>query len=111
MKTYKEYLMSSRDIFYHGSTQELDIGDYILPPSETDTISEKGRKKNLNKIFFTKDYKSAWIYAYRAQRSIGGNPVVYEIEPIGEIDIINSNPGTTVYSADYGIVQDVYLQR
>jgi len=108
MKTYKEYLTESYDVYYHGSTQQLSIGDYILPPDQTDTISEIGRKKNLDKIFFTKDYKSAWIYAYRAQRAIGGIPVVYEIEPIGKIEVLNSTPGTTVLYSDYGIIKKVY---
>jgi len=41
-----------------------------LPPANTGNISEKGRKKNLDKVFFTKDLKSAKIYADRAKRSV-----------------------------------------
>lgn len=31
--------------FYHGTTADVEPGQYILPPTETGNVSEKGRKK------------------------------------------------------------------
>jgi len=88
------------EMFFHGSTADLNPGDIILPPSKTGKISEKGRKKNLDKVFFTKDFGSAKIYAGRAFHSLGGTPIVYQVEPIGEVQVLNDMPGTTVFTAE-----------
>ena len=72
------------EAYYHGTSTLFKPGEYILPPSETGNVSEKGRKKNLDKVFFTKDLGSAKIYAGRAKHSLGGEPKVYLIEPEGE---------------------------
>lgn len=85
--------------FYHGTTVDLEPGEYILPPNDTSNISEKGRKKNLDRVFFTSDLGSAKIYAGRAKHSLGGNPKVYLIKPEGNIDTINATPGSTVFMA------------
>jgi len=84
------------EAFYHGTTARLEPGDEILPPSVTGKQSEKGRLKNLDKVFVTKDLGSAKIYAGRAKHSLGGKPAVYLVEPTGDLDIINRTPGTTV---------------
>jgi len=88
-----------REAYYHGTTVDLQPGELLLPPSETGKISEKGRKKHLDKVFFTKDLNSAKIYAGRSGYSLGDIPVVYEVEPIGEIQPIQMKPGTTVLMA------------
>lgn len=92
------------DLFYHGSSVELEPGDLILPPSKTGKVSEKGRKKNLDMVFFTKDPRSALIYAGRAVQSLGGEPFVYLVEPQGSVEVLNANPGTTVFYAPYAKV-------
>jgi hypothetical protein len=89
-------------VYYHGTTVDLRPGDFILPPSETGRMSEKGRKKNLDKVFFTSDPESARIYAGRARHSfldddLATEPRVYEVEPIGNMEVIQSAPGTTVF--------------
>ena len=94
LNTFKD--MFKNESFYHGTTQDLKAGDEILPPSITANVSEKGRKKNLDKVFFTKDIGSAKIYAGRAKHSLGGSPVIYEIEPMGEIEWLNQKQGTSV---------------
>ena len=71
-----------------------------MPPVESDKLSELGRKKNLDKVFMTKDEKSAEIYAKKAIKQFGGKPIVYLVEPVGELSILQSSPGTTVYMAD-----------
>lgn len=88
------------EMFFHGTSVDLQPGEIILPPDQTGKISEKGRKKNLNKVFFTKDFGSAKIYAGRAFHSLGGTPVVYQVEPLGDIGTLNDAPGTTVFTAE-----------
>jgi len=86
--------------YYHGTNKEFAPGDYIMPPSETGEISEKGRKKNLDKVFFTLDKGSAKIYAGRAVQSFGsGSPNIYKVQPIGDIEWLNKQKGTTVLMA------------
>lgn len=97
-KTVKEEIKKDL-VFYHGSSRSFAPGDYILPPEKTGKISEKGRKKNLNKVFFTLDKGSAKIYAGRAVQSLGGEPHVYVVEPEGEISWLNQAKGTTVAMA------------
>lgn len=87
-----------KETFFHGTTTQLNPGDEVLPPSITGRVSEKGRKKNLDKVFITKDLGSAKIYAGRAKNSLGGTPAVYEVEPEGDMEVINATPGTTVIS-------------
>lgn len=88
----------SHGIYYHGSSRHgLKV---IRPSSETNNLSEKGRKKNLNKVFVTQDIGLAWIYAGRAVRSVGGTPVVYEVIPVGDVEVVSDVKGATVFSAD-----------
>ena len=86
-------------MFYHGTTTAANIGHKLLPPKATNVISEKGRKKNLDRVFFTKDIGLARIYAGRAARSYGGDPVVYRV--ISPVDVVcmNDAKGATVYHA------------
>ena len=83
--------------YYHGSSVLLQKGDLLLPPAETGRLQEEGRKKNLDKVFFTRDFGSAKIYAGRSKQRFGGTRVVYEVEPIDEIVCVNDRKGTSVY--------------
>lgn len=94
----------SPQYFYHGTSDALGIADTLLPPEQSERLSEVGRKKNLNKVFFTRDAKSAEIYAKKAVKQFGGNPVVYTIRPVGEITVVQDTPGTTVFMADSATV-------
>ncbi len=85
--------------FYHGTTIELEIGQELLAPNVTGVIQEEGRKKNLDKVFFTSSFNSAKVYAGRAKNRFGGSGRIYEIEAIGEVTCLNSNAGTEVYFA------------
>lgn len=86
--------------FYHGTNLLFEPGDIIKSPIETGNISEKGRKRNLDKVFFTTDVGSAKIYAGRARPSLGsGKAYIYMVEPLGDIEWLNKNPGTTVAMA------------
>ena len=92
--------------YYHGTNlPDLKPGNLVLPPSKTKKVSEKGRKKNLDVVFFTKDPRSALIYAGRAVQSFGGGVgTVYQVEPQGPVSTLNDAPGTTVFSAPYAKV-------
>jgi hypothetical protein len=96
-------------IYYHGTTDihGLNVGDLIKSSDSTGILQEKGRKRNLDKVFFTKDLGSAWIYAGRSVNMFGGNPIVCEISPIGEIEKINDKNGTSVFMAKEAMVKDV----
>ena len=100
--------------FYHGTARKFRIGEALVPPKEHGfEISEKGRKKNLDKVFFTSDVGSAKIYARRAVNSYGGIPHIYEVEvPNVDIEVINPTPGTTVYAAPRAtIVGEVEFEK
>lgn len=92
--------------YFHGTNlPDLKIGALILAPSKTGRTSEKGRLKNLDVVFFTKDPKSAKIYGDRAVHSFGGGvSTVYQVEPQGPITTLNDTPGTTVFHAPYARV-------
>lgn len=98
LDNYKNY-----GTLYHGTSNE-NIVNEILPPNETSVIQEVGRKKNLDKVFFTKTQKSAQIYAGRAFNRYGGIKKVYSVIPVGNVETLNANKGTEVYMSDYAIV-------
>jgi hypothetical protein len=100
----KEPRNEETTVYYHGTSVRLQPGSLVLPPKETGKQSEKGRKKNLDVVFFTKDPRSALIYAGRAAKSLGGSPVVYAVEPQGPLGVLNDQPGTTVFFAPYAKV-------
>lgn len=101
LSIFKILLENENLTFYHGTNLDLRPGDLLKPPTDTNNISEKGRKKNLNKVFFTLDQNSAKIYAGRAVQALGGNPHIYIIEPIGDPEWVNKTKGTTVLMAPY----------
>jgi hypothetical protein len=94
-----------RGWYFHGSTSILEIGDEILPPDQTDKLQEIGRKKNLDKVFFTDSRGSAKIYAGRAVNVFGGSPIVYYVKPMSRIEVINNRPGTEVYASSHAKAQ------
>lgn len=94
--------------YYHGTSTALGITDTLLPPEKSERLAEVGRKKNLNKVFFTKDRKSAEIYAKKAVRQFGGEPVIFMVRPIGHVDVVQATPGTTVFMADSASIVGQY---
>jgi hypothetical protein len=96
-----------RKTFYHGSYTVAAIDSLLLPPSNTGTISEKGRKKNLERVFFTEDLGLAKIYAGRAARSIGGEPVLYRVVSPVDVVCLSDNKGATVYHAEWAFVERI----
>lgn len=96
---------------YHGTSSILGLsqGDIIKPPSQTEKLSEFGRKKNLDKVFLTPNFKYAKIYAGRSVRQFGGDPVVFEIKPVGA-ELYRAESGDTIWTCDHGYIATVYDQ-
>jgi hypothetical protein len=94
-------------LFYHGTSSAVGIGYRLLPPATTGVVEEVGRKKNLDKVFFTTDLGSARIYAGRATRRFGGSPVIYRVIPLGEVGCLRDTAGTSVYFAPAAFVEAV----
>ena len=91
--------------FYHGTSTAVGIDYRLLPPAVTGVIEEVGRKKNLDKVFFTSDLGSARIYAGRAVSKFGGRAVIYRVIPMGEVECLHDSPGTSVYFAPGAFVE------
>lgn len=71
--------------FYHG-TSVSGLRE-ILPPTETNILREDFRHKYLDCVFVTPLKKSAEAYARKCAAKLGGQPVVYEVEPVNEYEI------------------------
>jgi len=71
--------------YYHGTSDIFEMGTYILPASCTHVLREDWRKKDLDIVFSTISYKSAYMYAKKAVEKYGGAPVVYRIIPLGNV--------------------------
>ena len=94
-------------VFYHGSSTSAGIDFVLIPPNDSKTISQKGRKKNLDRVFFTTDIGLAKIYAGRAVRSIGGKPVVYRVVSPVDIQCMNVCEGASVYHAAWAFCERI----
>lgn len=93
-------------MFYHGTSSSLKIGHKLLPPSVSGNISETGRKKNLDKIFFTTDIKYAQIYAKKSVQKFGGEPIIFRvIPPQNLIEKYTNTKGCDIYTANYAFVE------
>lgn len=99
--------------FYHGSSDAVVNmkGFKLLPPNLTNVISEKGRKKNLNKVFFTTDIGYAKIYAGRTVQRFGGSPIVFRVIPMGSIEKIHEKDGHSVYYSDWAFIDNESKQN
>lgn len=86
--------------FYHGTSDAIRIKKLLLPPQETSIQREDWRIRHLDKVFFTSSLKSAAMYAKKACQKFGGNPIVYEIRPIGGY----SNIANVEYISDKALV-------
>lgn len=86
--------------FYHGTSSALPIKKFILPPVYTQNKREHWRKKYSDKVFFTNSILSAEKFARKACNVYGGEPVVYEVKPIG----MWFNTINTEYIADKALV-------
>jgi hypothetical protein len=70
--------------YFHGGNRGLKVGDYILPPSETrrDSASDFGAQTvhRKDRVYVSTRLNDAQFFASGSQK-----PVVYEVEPEGEL--------------------------
>ena len=71
-------------VFYHGTSDALEIHE-LLPADETGILRDSGRQHMIDKVFFTDRIDVARRYAFKAVERFGGNPVVYRVQPIGDV--------------------------
>ena len=90
-------------LFYHGSST-IEKGEHkLLPPIITGILQEKSRKKNLNKVFFTPDIKTANIYAGRSKNQNGGTKRIFRVIPMSEITRIND----LTYCSEWAFIEEI----
>jgi hypothetical protein len=79
-----------RQRYFHGGNRGLNVGEYILPQSETGVGGMSHPLHRKDRVYVTPDIVDARYYASAAK-----NPVVYEVIPEGEIepDPDNNRPG------------------
>lgn len=90
-------------IFYHGTSTIKENDFMLLPPNNTGIIQEKGRLKNLDKVFFTPDMGTANIYAGRSFNQNGGVKKIFRVIPMGDITKIND----LTYCCDWAFIEPV----
>jgi hypothetical protein len=70
--------------YFHGGNRGLKVGDYILPPSQTGRESASnfgaGIVHRKDRVYVSTRQNDAQFFAAASHE-----PVVYEVEPIGEI--------------------------
>ena len=71
--------------YYHGTS--IHGLTEILPPVETNILREDFRQGYRDCVFVTPLRKSAEAYARKCAAKFGGQPVVYEVEPVNEYEI------------------------
>ena len=67
--------------YLHGGNRKLNVGDYILPPSETGAIGISHPSHRKDRVYMTPDIVDARFYASAAK-----HPVVYQVIPDGDIE-------------------------
>lgn len=86
-------------MYYHGTTDKFKMEDDIICPStESGILREDFRKTLLDVVFSTKSYVSAIMYAYKACKCFGGNPIVYQVMPVGIVEDIHNGEIISDYS-------------
>lgn len=94
-------------IFYHGTSDVLPIKKILLPPMVTSIKREEQRKKFTDKVFFTTSILSASMYAKKACKKYGGNPIIYIVNPIGQF----FNTINTEYIADRAWILNITSRK
>lgn len=101
------HILPELKTFYHGSCTEAGIENMLIPPFETGVLSEKGRNKNLNRVFFTEDIGLAKIYSGRAAKSIGGEPILLRVVAPVDPVCMNDASGASVWHADWAFCEKI----
>lgn len=94
-------------VFYHGSSTVCGIDNMLLPPVASETLSEKGRNKNLDRVFFTEDLGLAKVYAGRASKSLGGEPILFRVVMPVDAVCMNDTQGASVWHAEWAFCEKI----
>jgi lysyl-tRNA synthetase, class I len=96
--------------YFHGSNRGRKVGDYILPPSETGRASASDFGAEIvhrkDRVYVTTSLTDAQLFASGSLK-----PVVYEVEPEGEL-VWDIAPVKTGRRGDYKMAQmaaDAYI--
>lgn len=71
---------ASERVWYHGTVAELDPGEVLVPG-----VSRNYRHSDPDAVSITSDFESAVYWAEQVSWKTGRDPVVYAVEPIGEV--------------------------
>ena len=78
--------------FYHGTSSQIQIGDYLVPTARSLARYRKSR------VFITDSIDAALFYAKKNAEKHGGDPVIYKVEPdyfsiskISKTDYVTTN--------------------
>lgn len=93
------------NLFYHGTNQKLEIGDYLLPPIQTNNLRECWRTKHNDVVFITTSLSSAKKYAKKSAQQDTQNTFVYLVKPIPYSSLINIQHNE--YICDKAIIVDL----
>lgn len=92
--------------YFHGTS--LNGLTKLLPPSVTNKLNEVGRKKNLDKVFFTKDRNHARVYAMKAVKQFGGSEHLYRVVFPQNVNCMSEIKGATIFTADCAFLEQLY---
>lgn len=95
-------------MFYHGTSSNCNISNMLIPPVDSKFLSEEGRNKNLDKVFFTKDKGLAKVYAGRTCNRVGGSKKLYRVIPMGDVVVLSDKLGASVYYCDWAFVEEIF---
>jgi hypothetical protein len=93
-------------MMYHGGDRGLRVGDYILPPEKTGRSNTSGVAPEdvyrRDRVYITEHLQDAKLFAAKNNE----DPVVYVVEPVGELepDDDNKTPGRSLACTSAKIV-------
>lgn len=87
--------MKQNTIFYHGTTTAFGRLTKILPPEQTGVEREIRSRKRADMVYITPSALSAANYAKKATLKFGGEPVLYQVKPHGNLFYVGNNEWIT----------------
>lgn len=69
--------------YFHGGDRGLQVGDYILPQSETGVVGMSHPNYRKDRAYITPSIVDAYFYASKPDHK---KPVVYVVKPDGDIE-------------------------
>lgn len=73
--------MQLKPYYYHGTTTALGAIETISPHQQTGVVREPYHDQMSDQVFVTDDFALAHDYAELASEQLGGEPIVYLVDP------------------------------